>query len=404
VTSDGRVLIADQRNARVRVVDTAGVITTLAGNGDAGYSGDGGLATEATLSWPTSLALDSGGNIFIVDAANGRVRRVDAAGRMTTVAGKGWCSLSGSRGDGGPAVEAAFCTPSGVAVGPDGSLYIAEKANRVRRVNGNGVITTVAGDGWPGCVNCQGRFAGDGGPATEASLNGPAGLAAGKDGSLFIADSGNKRIRRVDSEGMIATIAGNGQEGGLLGSGAPAGEAGLGWPVDVALAADESLYVCDSGNHQVYRVWWRPCDAEAAKARAERLRAKADDSPRLWREVAELYLIAKSWDDALLSAERVLGLTPETDAVARIRAEILSARAYAGKRDDHEARRRLMQVLARANNPALLREAADALVDLYLRRDERDQALATLNDLRLRTQDGALRNWIDRRLKEIGGG
>jgi len=144
-------------------------------------------------------------------------------------------------------------------------------------------------------------------------------------------------------------------------------------------------------------------DTAAAKVLADALRAEAGDSRDAWREVAELYLTAQSWDDALAAAERVLALTPETDEPARMRAEVLAARAYAGKRDDHEARLRLIRILARAQDPTLLREAADALVNLYVLREERHQAIATLNDLRLRTQDHSLRRWIDQRLKEIAG-
>jgi hypothetical protein len=145
----------------------------------------------------------------------------------------------------------------------------------------------------------------------------------------------------------------------------------------------------------------RPYEPTAAKAKADDLRAKAGDSPRLWREVAGLCLIAKAWDDALAAAERVLTLTPEADEPARMRADVLIARVYAERRDDHEARKRLIRILARAKDPVVLREAADALVELYLVREEREQAIATLNDLRLRTEDRDLLNWIDRRLREI---
>jgi predicted TPR repeat methyltransferase len=144
-------------------------------------------------------------------------------------------------------------------------------------------------------------------------------------------------------------------------------------------------------------------DVAAAKALADELRGKAGDSGETWREVAELYLTAQSWEDALAAAKQVLALAPQDDESAQMRAEVLIARAYAGKRDDHEARRRLIPILARATDPEILREAAQALVDLYLLRNERDQAIATLNDLRLRTQDSGLRNWVDQQLKEIAG-
>jgi tetratricopeptide (TPR) repeat protein len=145
-------------------------------------------------------------------------------------------------------------------------------------------------------------------------------------------------------------------------------------------------------------------DTEAAKALADELRAGAGDSADTWRALAELYLTAESWDDVLAAAERVLALTPEADAPAQMRAQVLVARAYAGKRDDHEARRRLIGILARAqDHPLVLREAADALVDLYLLRNERGMAIATIDDLRLRTQDPGLLDWADQRLREIAG-
>jgi glucose/arabinose dehydrogenase len=399
---DGSVYIADSGNHRIRVVDVAGLITTVVGDGEGRYSGDGGPATDASLRLPTDIALGPDGSVYVADSGNHRVRKVAPTGLITTIAGHGG-PANLPLGDGGPAIEARV-EPRCLAVGADGSIFIAEGATgRIRRVDPTGIIAAFAGDGWPDCINCLGRFAGDNGPATGASLNAPGGLAVGADGSLFIADAGNARVRRVDSPGVITTVAGSGEGGGVLGDGVPASDAGLGWPVDVAAAADGSLYIVDSGSHQVYRVWWRPCDPKVARAKADELRAEAGDSVRLWREAAELYLIAKAWDDALAAAERVLTLTPEADPPARLRAEVLIARVYAAKRDDHEARRRLIRILARAGDPAALREAADALVDLYLERGERDQAIATLSDLRLRTNDRRLLNWIDRRLKEIAG-
>ena len=399
VGPDGSVYIADSENHRIRVVDRAGIIATLVGDGEPRYSGDGGPAAKASLQRATDVALGPDGSLYVADFANHRVRKVAPTGVITTIAGHGG-PPNLPLGNGGPATKARV-EPQCLALGVDGNLYTAEQGHRIRQVDPAGIITALAGDGWPGSINSQGRFAGDGGPATEASLNGPAGLAMAKDGSLFIADSGNKRIRKVGPGGTITTIAGNGQEGGVFGNGIPAVEAGLGWPVDVAVGADGNLYIVDSGNHQVYRVWWRPCDPDVAKAKADDLRAKAGDSPGLWREVVELCLVAEEWDDAMAAADRVLRLTPEGDESARMRAEVLIARVYAAKRDDHEARRLLIRILARGEDPVVIREAADALVDLYLVRDEREQAIATLNDLR--TRDRRLLDWIDRRLKAIAG-
>ena len=167
------------------------------------------------------------------------------------------------------------------------------------------------------------------------------------------------------------------------------------------MGPDAAIYV--TCYHRLRKIWWRQCDPVAARAAADNLRTRAGDSRQDWREVAELYMIAKEWEHALAAAHRLLALIPEADERERLRAEIVAARAYGGKRDDHEARRRLIRILARGEDSVVLREAADALVDLYLLREERDQAIATLNDLRLRTNDGALHGWIDRRLGEIGG-
>jgi hypothetical protein len=192
VDAFGNLFIADERNHRIRRVDAAsGIITTVAGNGIRGFSGDGGLATSASLRNPFDVALDAAGNLFIADASNHRIRRVDAAsGIITTVAGGGF-SVFPDIGDGGPATSASLAFPTGVAVDAAGNLFIADNSNqRIRRVAPSGVITTVAGDGSFG-------FSGDGGPATQASLAGPRGVAVDSAGSLFIADERNHRIRRV---------------------------------------------------------------------------------------------------------------------------------------------------------------------------------------------------------------
>jgi hypothetical protein len=297
--------------------------------------------------------------------------------------------------------------PHGVVVGDDGSLYFAEYANHVvRKVDPGGVITTVAGTGVPG-------YSGDGGPASEARLNTPAGLALGADGSIYIAELYNSVVRRVDPAGTITTVAGTGG-GGYSGDGVRATEAALNGPRGVALGPDGSLYIADSRNSRVRRVRWLPCDPEQARARGEQVRAEAAEDPDAWREAALLFMIAEAWDDAMAAAERVLALTPETDEPATMRAQVLAARVYAAKGHDGEARRRLIPILAQAHDPGVLRGAAEALVDLYLLRREREQAVATLTDLKRRhagryagrlppPQDGDLLRWIDRRLKEIGG-
>ena len=192
----GNLFIADRSNNRVRRVDAAtGLIFTVAGTGERGYSGDGGPGTTATLNSPVDIALDGNGNLFIADTSNNVVRRVDAlTGTITTVAGTGG---RGFEGDGGPATAALLSFPWGVAVDGLGNLFISDGVNRrVRRVDGaTGIIKTVAGDGSPG-------YYGDGGPALEASFGFPSGLTFAQDGSILIADGPNNRVRRVGVAGV----------------------------------------------------------------------------------------------------------------------------------------------------------------------------------------------------------
>jgi len=249
VGADGSLYIADTENLRVRKVDPSGIITTVAGDGHYGYSGDGGPTTQASLAYPMAVAVGADGSLYIADLDSCRIRRVDLAGIITTVAGNG---DSGYSGDGGPATEASLQAPCSVAVGADGSLYIADSQNwRIRRVDPGGIITTVAGNGEDG-------YWGDGGPATEASLALVFGVAVDAGGDLFIADSGNGRIRRVGRGGVITTMAGNGGFG-YSGDGGPAAEASLFWPHGVGLADNGGVYIADSGNSRIRKVWPGPC-------------------------------------------------------------------------------------------------------------------------------------------------
>lgn len=292
----GNLYIAD--GARVREVRAAdGIIQTIAGNGQPGYSGDGGAATQAGIGPPTGLAIDVGGNLWISDTANQRIRMVNAAtGRITTVAG------TASNGDGGPAAGALLNFPFGVAINAQGDVfatsqvaggsvirrvdhatglistyagggaslndgvtataaqiqakYLAVDAagnvlfsdqNRVRRVDaGTGLVTTIAGTGTAG-------YSGDGGQATAAQLNQPGGIAFDSQGNVLIADTGNSRVRRVDSSGVITTIAGNGQNV-YAGAGGPAVQAAIGTPLDVATGSNGNLYIASANLHLVLQV------------------------------------------------------------------------------------------------------------------------------------------------------
>ena len=204
VDAAGTLYIADTDNNRIRKVTTAGVITTVAGNGLAGAGGDGGQAVFASLHSPHGVAVDAAGNLYIADTDNNRIRKVTPAGIITTVAGTG---ISGHSGDGGPATAARLNYPVGVAVDAAGNLYIADTGNsRIRKVTPAGVITTLAGTG-------IGGYSGDGGPATAAQLKYPFGVAVDAAGNLYIADSGNNSIRKVTPAGIITTVAGNGTAG-----------------------------------------------------------------------------------------------------------------------------------------------------------------------------------------------
>ena len=243
VDAAGNLYIADLINNRVRRVAPDGTITTVAGNGTAGFCGDGGPATHACLNVPAGLAVDAAGNLYIAEEGNRRVRRVAPDGTITTVVGGN--VTAGFCGDGGPATQACLDAPAGLAVDAAGNLYIDDSINyRVRRVAPDGTISTVAGNGTQG-------FCGDGGPATQACFGQSYGLAVDAAGDLYIADWGNERVRRVAPDGTISTVAGNGTQG-FCGDGGPATQACL-WPQAV-LAAAGNLYIADWGNERVRRV------------------------------------------------------------------------------------------------------------------------------------------------------
>src|SRR6202021_735064 len=181
-----------------------GIIQTVAGNGTSAFSGDNGAAARASLSEPFGVAVDVSGNLYIADTSNHRIRKVDSFGTITTVAGNG---TEGFSGDGAAATSATLNTPIGVAVDSAGNLYVADSFNnRIRKIDAAGVIATVAGNG-------DARFSGDHAAATSASLSAPFGVGGDKGGNLFIADTSKHRIRKVDTSGTIKTVAGNGAEG-----------------------------------------------------------------------------------------------------------------------------------------------------------------------------------------------
>jgi hypothetical protein len=246
VQPDGGVLIADSNNHRIRRVSPAGIITTVAGSGAEGFSGDGGPATAAKLDLPIDVAATRDGGFLIDDYINNRIRRVSPNGTITTVAGTG---AEGFSGDGGPATAARMGFPDSVSATADGGFLITDyEYNRVRRVSPTGTITTVAGSGGLG----QGAFAGDGGPATGARLNSISDAIETPDGGLLISDTGNNRVRRVSPTGTITTVAGvGGWLGGFSGDGGLATLARLNAPDGLAMTASGGFLVADSVNNRV---------------------------------------------------------------------------------------------------------------------------------------------------------
>jgi sugar lactone lactonase YvrE len=239
VDGAGNIYVADSPNHRIRRIEPGGIITTVAGTGKAGFSGDGGPATAAQLNRPRNLIVAPDGALIIADTDNHRIRRVDGAGSITTIAGSGSAQPAG---DGGPATAAGFTDPRDVALDHDGNLYVADTmAHRVRRIDRHGTVTTVAGTGQPG-------YTGDHGPAVNALLHEPRGVAVDPAGDLFMADSSNNRVRWVDRAGIIRTLFGTGER-----KDAP-GAMGLADPRGLNTDAAGAVFVADTGNNRVLKV------------------------------------------------------------------------------------------------------------------------------------------------------
>ena len=241
----GNIYLGDQNNNRVRKVDTLGAITTFAGTGAAGYSGDGGPAALAQLNGPLGVCVAPSGSIYVNDEGNGRVREVSPSGTITTVAGNG-SGVSG--GDGGPATAAGMVIPIRCAVDSQGNLFIVDQgAYKIRKVDGSGTITTYAGTGVQG-------FSGDGGPAAQAEMNNPTWVTVDSSGNLYVTDQFNFRIRRIDAgSGTITTVAGNG-DNAFGGDGGPATSASLGYPGGTVVDPTGALFIVDDSNNRIREV------------------------------------------------------------------------------------------------------------------------------------------------------
>lgn len=241
----GTIVVADHDNNRVRYINTSGIITTFSGTGIPAFSGDGGMAASAAIYQPFDVLAANDGDWYIADTWNNRVRKVSGLGIITTIAGNGAYS---STGDGGPATAASIMRPSGIALDASGNLYIADQySHRVRKVNlGTGIITTIAGTGTSG-------FSGDGGPATAARLYYPNFLYVDAADNLYITDNGNHRIRKVNTAGVITTFAGTGVPG-FSGDGGPATAAQLYYPAGMTMDAGGNAYIVDHMNHRIRKV------------------------------------------------------------------------------------------------------------------------------------------------------
>ena len=251
VTASGEIYIADTNNHCIRKVATDGTISTVAGIGVRGFSGDGGPATQARLSQPWSVAALPSGEVYITDTNNHRIRKVATDGTISTVVGTG---VRGFSGDGGPATQAQLNSPGVIVALPSSEIYIADTNNhRIRKIGTNGTISTVAGMGEPG-------FSGDGGPATQARLLVPRGISVSPSGVLYIADTFNHRVRKVEPDGTISTVMGAGS-GRFSGEGGRPQEVHLSFPFGL-FALDRDLYVADTNHQRIRRAFGSAAEAK----------------------------------------------------------------------------------------------------------------------------------------------
>ena len=249
----GNLYIADGANNRVRMINTAGIIFTIAGNGAANFSGDGGQATNAELNGPIGITLDTQDNLYIADEGNNRIRMVNSAGIINTVAGNG--GTAGNTADGGQASSAYIPGPSGLTFDQAGNLYVsvAYYDSRVRVINTVGIINTKAGFyyGSPIMQSCE--YSGDGGQATDAYFCNPNGISFDAFGNLYIIDQSNNRIRMVNTAGIISTVVGTGTAG-HIGDGGQATAADIDQAQNITLDTQGNLYIADAANNRIRKV------------------------------------------------------------------------------------------------------------------------------------------------------
>ncbi len=244
IDGSGNTYFSELNSNRIRKVSPSGIITTIAGTGVAGYSGDGGPATAARLNMPFGIDLDNAGNVYFSDCLNHRIRRISTSGIITTVAGNG---IGGFSGNGGPATAAAMLGPTYIRFDHSGNLYISDNSNNMlRKVNTSGIITTIAGTGFAG-------YTGDGGAATNARLYSPSGMAVDLSGNVYLCDYGNNVVRKITAAGIISTFAGTGIAG-YTGDGGPATAARFKSVQDVIIDPSGNFIFADTKNHVVRKI------------------------------------------------------------------------------------------------------------------------------------------------------
>jgi sugar lactone lactonase YvrE len=301
---EGNLYIADRENHRRRKIDASGNISTFAGIGEAGFSGDDGPAVKARLNLPSGVVADQKGNLFISDRSNDRIRVVDKKGVIRTYAGSG---VAGFQGDAGAALKAQLDKPFGIALDEAENLYIADRNNnRVRKVSPEGIITTVAGDG--GFF-----FMGDNGPAYRASVAAPTGVAIDKKGNLYIADRNNNRIRLVDKLGMIRTVAGTGQQD-YNGVSETARETNLYLPFGLTVDSNDNLLVIDRSHYRIRRIDPKSGKVETVAGNGLKLFA-GDGGPATGATLSFPHGMFVDKDDNLIFSDkghyRIRKITPE---------------------------------------------------------------------------------------------
>jgi sugar lactone lactonase YvrE len=238
---NGNLYFTDQLNHRIRKINTSGIITTIAGIGTIGYSGDNNPAINAELNYPTGLVIDSHGNLYVSDTENSVIRKIDTLGIITTIAGT--VGIYGYAGDGGLATNATLNRPGRMGIDKNDGIYISDNDHRIRKITSSGVITTIAGTG----VNAH---SGDGGLAIAADIYNPAGMDIDTLGNVFIAEYGANRVRKINQAGIITTIAGTGATTSS-GDGGPAINSGIYGPTAVSLDKNGSLYVLEYSMNKV---------------------------------------------------------------------------------------------------------------------------------------------------------